>query len=125
MLDTKSAPKTGEGAWLWLIKIVTGPILVVIAFIHLVVNHSLGSAPGGLLTYQDVVAYYQNPLIPAMEIIFLITVVTHCLIGVRSIVLDLQPSKGALKAWDWALLLLGSGTVLYGIWLALKIASYS
>jgi succinate dehydrogenase / fumarate reductase membrane anchor subunit len=124
VLDIKSAPKTGEGAWLWLIKIATGPILIIVAFVHLIVNHNLGSAAGGLLTYEDVVRYYQNPLIPAMEILFLISVVTHSLIGLRSIILDLQPGQGTLKGLDWLFILVGAGSVIYGIWLVLKIASF-
>ena len=115
-----SAPKSGENAWLWLVKILTGPLLVILLGIHLVVNHFL--AQTGLLTYANVVAYYRNPIIPIMEIAFLITVVTHSLIGLRGILLDLKPSRGALKVIDWLFLIVGVFAIAYGIWLALTIA---
>jgi succinate dehydrogenase hydrophobic anchor subunit len=80
-------------------------------------------AEGGLLTYADVIAYYQNPLIPAMEILFLATVVTHSLIGLRGIILDLKPSRSILKVIDWIFVIVGISAVSYGTWLALTIAS--
>ena len=52
MIETKSSPKSGENSWLWLLKIVTGFLVVIILAIHLVVNHLV--APGGLLTYKEV-----------------------------------------------------------------------
>lgn len=116
-----SAPKSGETAWLWLVKIITGPLLIIFILIHFIVNHF--AAENGLLTYADVIAYYKNPLIPAMEICFLATVVTHSLIGLRGIILDLKPSRSTLKAIDWILVILGITAVSYGTWLALIIAS--
>ena len=56
-----SGPRPGENTWIWLIKIITGPLLVFLVLLHLVVNHYLGSLPSGLMTYDDIVAYFQNP----------------------------------------------------------------
>ena len=116
-----SASKSGENTWLWLIKILTGPLLLIILAIHLTVNHFLGQT--GLLTYADIIAYYRNPIIPAMEIVFLATVVTHSLSGLRGILLDLKPARNVLRIIDWILALLGISAVVYGTWLALTIAS--
>jgi len=116
-----SAPRTGENTWIWLIKIVTGPLLVVLLLIHFIVNHFIGQ--NGLLTYADVVAYYKNPIVPIMEICFLAAVVTHSLSGLRGIFLDLKPSRGLLKAADWFFVAVGVLAVVYGAWLALTIAS--
>ena len=118
-----SAPRSGENSWLWLVKIVTGPLLIILILVHFIVNHFIGQ--NGLLTYADVVAYYNNPLIPLMEILFLATVVTHSLSGLRGIILDLKPSRGVLTAVDWLLALVGVAAVSYGAWLALVIASRS
>ncbi len=117
-----SAPRAGETTWLWLIKIATGPLLVLVIILHFTVNHFVGEA-SGLMTYAQIVQYYRNPIIPAIEIIFLITVVTHCLIGLRGIILDLKPSSSTLKVLDWIFILVGVGSVVYGIWLALAIAA--
>ncbi|MEO8357645.1 MAG: hypothetical protein ABI621_17205 [Chloroflexota bacterium] len=118
-----SRPRPGETTWLWLIKIVSGPLLLVVLVLHFTVNHYLGSLSSGLMTYDDIIRYFQNPIIPAIEILFLITVVTHSLIGLRGIVLDMNPSRQVLRAVTWLLSLLGVASVIYGIWLALTIAS--
>lgn len=118
-----SGPRPGENTWIWLIKIVTGPLLVIILGLHFIVNHYLGSLSSGLMTYEDVIKYFQNPIIPAIEILFLITVVTHSLIGLRGILLDLNPSRRTLSFVTWVLVLLGISSIVYGIWLALTIAS--
>ena len=118
-----SGPRPGENTWIWLVKIVTGPLLLVILGLHLTVNHYLGSAASGLMTHADVIRYFQNPIIPAIEILFLISVVTHSLIGLRGIVLDLNPSRATLRLITWLLGLLGVSSIAYGTWLALTIAS--
>ena len=122
-INTQSAstPRSGENAWLWLLKIVTGGLLVILLGIHLVVNHFVDE--NGLLTYADVIAYYQNPIIPIMEISFLAAVVTHSLTGLRGIVLDLKPSRNLLRVLDVILVIAGISVVAYGIWLVLVIVS--
>jgi len=62
-------------------------------------------------------------LIPGIEILFLSMVVTHSLIGLRGIILDMNPSRNVLSVVTWLFSLLGVFSVLYGIWLALTIAS--
>src|SRR5512141_2165343 len=57
-----SGPRPGENTWIWLIKIATGPLLVLVLILHLIVNHYLGSMQSGLMTYDDVVRYFQNPV---------------------------------------------------------------
>jgi len=120
-LITTPTPKMREGAWLWLFKIFAGLMIVVLLGIHFVVNHLV--APGGLLSYADVIRYYQNPIIPIMEILFLAFVVSHALVGLRSIILDLNPPDQFLRVLDIVLIIAGAGAIIYGIWLALKIAS--
>jgi succinate dehydrogenase hydrophobic anchor subunit len=117
------APRSGETTWVWLIKIVTGPLLFIVLILHFAVNHYLGSMSSGLMTYDDVIAYYQNLIIPAIEILFLVTVVTHCLIGLRGIILDMNPSRAVLRAVTWLLSLLGVSSIVYGIWLTFTIAA--
>jgi succinate dehydrogenase hydrophobic anchor subunit len=121
MLQTTSSPKAGETTWLWLFKMLSGPLIIVILIIHFIVNHFIGQ--NGLLTYADVVKYYQNPIIPIMEIIFLIFVVSHALIGLRSIILDLHPSKSALSVINWLFTIVGAISIIYGIWLVTAIVS--
>lgn len=119
MLETPSIPKPREGAWLWLYKIIAGLLIVVLLGVHFIVNHLI--APEGLLTYQEVVQYYTHPIVPIMEIAFLIFVVSHALVGLRSILLDLNPSEKLLKYLDGILVLAGAGSIIYGIWLIVVI----
>jgi len=87
------------------------------------VNHLL--APEGLLTYQEVIRYYSFAIVPVMEIIFLVVVIFHSFVGLRSIILDLNPSNRVMKFVDYILVILGGAAVVYGTWLALLISKQS
>ncbi len=116
MMNTRSTPKPGETSWLWMLKIFSGLLILVILIIHFLVNHFL--APEGLLSFEEILAYYKNfPIVPIMEGFFLVFVVSHSLLGVRSIVLDLNPSKRASQIVDVILVGIGVVSVVYGIWL--------
>ena len=121
IIQNISKPRAGESTWLWLIKILTGGLLVILLLVHLIVNHFV--VEGGLMTYANVVAYFQNPWIVFMEICFLATVVSHSLIALRSILLDMNPAPNVLNIINWVLGVVGVGAVVYGVWLALTIAS--
>jgi succinate dehydrogenase hydrophobic anchor subunit len=110
-----SVRKPNESVWLWLAKIVSGLLVVVVILIHVVVNHLV--VQGGLLNYAQVVAYLSMPGIALLETCFLIVVVTHSLIGARSIVLDLGPSQKATRIMDIFLVTVGAVAIVYGIWL--------
>ncbi len=114
-------PKSRENAWWWFYKAFSGVMIIVILTIHLVVNHFV--APQGLLTYADVVRYYQHPIIPIMEILFVVFAVSHALVGLRGILLVLKPTRAFLSAATWAFSALGAVAIIYGIWLILTIAS--
>lgn len=122
-IPSTPAPRMGETAWLWIFKILTGPLLVVLLAVHLTVNHLV--ADTGLMTWTDVIRYFDNPWIVIMEIIFLATVVTHSLLGIRGILLDMNPPRKILKLMDWAFFIFGTCVTLYGLWLALTISSLS
>lgn len=115
MLTSRSVPKSRENTWLWLFKIISGVLIIVVLLIHFVVNHFIGE--NALLSFADIVAYYKNPIIPIMEGFFLVFVVSHSLVGLRSIILDLKPSDSTLKVVDVLLVLVGIGFIGYGIWL--------
>jgi succinate dehydrogenase / fumarate reductase membrane anchor subunit len=121
MIETKSAPKAGEGTWLWLLKIISGGLIVILMLVHFIVNHFV--AEGALLTWADVIAYFSNPWIVLMEIIFLVVVIAHGLTGLRSVILDLKPSPRIQTVVDIILVAVGLVSTGYGIWLALTVAS--
>jgi succinate dehydrogenase / fumarate reductase membrane anchor subunit len=120
-MQLAAAPRARENSWLWLAKVLSGVLVLGLLLVHLVVNHFV--AQGGLLTYADVLAYYANPLIPLMEGVFLLLVVTHALLGVRGILLDLELAPALIRVLDGALVAVGVGAVGYGVWLLQAIAS--
>jgi succinate dehydrogenase hydrophobic anchor subunit len=113
--------KNQENIWLWLIKIMFGFVILFLLGLHFLVNHLI--APEGLLSYNDVVRYYSNPAIPIIEIAFIIFVTTHALLGVRSIILDLNPAPRIVRVLDPLFITIGAGVIIYSIWLILTIAS--
>ena len=119
MAATSSISKPREGTWLWLYKMVAGGLIVVLLGVHFIVNHLV--APEGLLNYNDVLRYYTNPIVPIMEVAFLIFVISHALIGLRSIILDLNPSEKLLHRIDIIFVAAGAAFTIYGIWLVVVI----
>jgi succinate dehydrogenase hydrophobic anchor subunit len=111
---------TAENAWLWIVKAGAGLFIVFVMGLHFIVNHAI--SPDGLLSYADVVRYYQNPWVVAMEIFFLVFVVGHALLGLRGILLDLNPSPRVMFFANRIFILAGLFAVVYGIWLALIVA---
>ena len=99
----------------WLLQAGSGVALTILLAVHLIVNH--WAAPHGLLTYNDVIHYYDLPGIVWMESIFLIVVTIHCLLGIHAIILDLNVSAGIRHILAKSLILLGGIAILYGLWL--------
>lgn len=108
-----------ENYALWGLKTIAGIFILGILGIHYVVNHLI--APGGLLSYSDILAYYQNPIVPIMEIAFLVLVVVHASLGVRSIILDMHLSKTIHSILDIGLFTLGAIAIGYGIWIIVRV----
>jgi succinate dehydrogenase / fumarate reductase, membrane anchor subunit len=121
-MSIPSEPKARENASLWMIKIFAGLLIVVLLGLHFIVNHMV--APNGLLSWADVVRYYKNPIIPIVEVLFLIAAVSHSLIGTRSILLDLKPGRRLLQILDVIFIGVGVTAVIYGIWLVVVVASF-
>jgi succinate dehydrogenase hydrophobic anchor subunit len=122
-MDTAiSQPKRGETTWLWLLKIITGVLVVLILGVHLVVNHLV--SPDGLLTFQQVVVYLSNPWVALMEGTFLVLAVFHALLGVRSVILDLHPSVRMIRGMDIVFSIVGVVAIIYGIWLLRAIQAH-
>lgn len=116
-MDNKSISR--QGNILWLAQAIFGILLVILLSIHLIVNH--WAAPQGLLTYADIIRYYDFPGIAIMEAAFLVVVTSHCLLGLYSILLDLNLRPSATRILAQILIILGGITVIYGIYLITKI----
>ena len=123
MIETKSTPKPNEGIWLWLIKMVTALLIILFLLLHFIINHLTGTAGGGLLTFNEILQLYTSPGYLLLEAVFLTTVVSHGLIGLRGIFLDLNPTRKVMRIIDPLLLIFGIGFVVYGIWLLFAVAA--
>lgn len=82
---------------------------------HFIANHFI--ARGGLRDFADVVAYLRNPIVLVLELLFLLFVTTHALLGVRAILLDLGFSGRGERRLSRLLTGVGVLTVGYGVWL--------
>ena len=107
----------------WFLQAGLGILLVVLLAVHLIVNHWI--APHGLLTYADVLRYYDHPGIVWMEAAFLIVVTVHCLLGIHAIILDLNVSSRIAYIFAWLLILIGATAIVYGLWLIQTIHALS
>jgi succinate dehydrogenase hydrophobic anchor subunit len=98
-------------AWLW--QVFTGVGLVILLGLHFIANHFV--AKGGLRDFAEVVAYLRNPVVLGLEVLFLLCVTTHALLGVRAILLDFGLSEPTERRLDQILKVVGVLTVGYGL----------
>ena len=118
MQTTATAPtrsQTGLGTLGWIWQAVTGAGLIFLSALHMVAQHFV--VEGGLRDYQDVQEYLRNPVILALEVLFLISVTSHALLGVRAILFDFGLKPATEKRISQALTVFGLLAVAYGIWL--------
>jgi len=97
--------------WLW--QVFTGVGLVILLGLHLIANHFI--AKGGLRNFADVVVYLRSPIFLVLEVLFLVVVATHAMLGVRAILMDFGLSDRAEKRLSQSLTLVGVLTVGYGL----------
>lgn len=104
---------------LWLIQAVSGLLLVLLLGLHMIAHHFV--VEGGLRNFQQVLDYVSNPVIFFLEVVFLVVVTAHAMLGLRAIVRDLNLSPAAARATDWVLAVVGAAALIYGVWLAVAI----
>jgi succinate dehydrogenase / fumarate reductase membrane anchor subunit len=98
-------------SWLW--QVITGVGLVFLLGFHLVAQHFI--VKGGLRDFADVVTYLRNPLVLVLEVLFLVCVATHAMLGVRAILLDFGLTDRAEQWLSRVLTGVGILTVGYGL----------
>ena len=105
----------------WLVQAGLGVLLVILLGVHLTVNHF--AAPQRLLTYADVIRYFDVPEIAWMESAFLVVVTVHGALGLHSILLDLNLPVRATRIGTVILALLCLTAIAYGLWLTQTIVA--
>jgi succinate dehydrogenase hydrophobic anchor subunit len=101
----------------------TGVALLILLGVHMVANHFVVESVGGLRSYRQVLDYIRHPVILATESVFLLVVTVHAMLGVRGVILDLDPSPRARRWIDAGLIALGVLTLAYGYFLVGTLAS--
>jgi succinate dehydrogenase hydrophobic membrane anchor protein len=102
----------GTSGWLW--QVITGVGLVLLLGLHIIAQHFI--ATGGLRDFAEVLAYLRNPVFLVLEVLFLVVVATHAMLGVRAILLDFGISTRVEMLLSRALTGVGVLTVGYGLW---------
>jgi succinate dehydrogenase hydrophobic anchor subunit len=115
LINTGVRPRTGAGSWSWVWQAVTGVGIVFLIGLHMIAHHFV--VEGGLRNFEQVRDYLRHPVILPLELLFLIVVASHALLGVRAILFDLGLSDGAERRVTQVLTVLGVLTVGYGLWL--------
>lgn len=109
-----------DTSWIsWLLQLLSGLLLILLLALHMIAHHFI--VEGGLRTYSEVIDYISNPIIFALEVIFMIIVAPHAMLGLYSIVLDLGPGVRARRIIGWIFAAITVVTVGFGIWLAIAL----
>jgi succinate dehydrogenase hydrophobic anchor subunit len=116
-------PRGGRSGRSWTATTLTGLGLLVLLAIHMVANHFVVRSVGGLRSYRQVLEYISDPAIFTIEAIFLLFVTVHAMLGVRGVLLDLDPSPRTRRWIDAGLVALGLATLAYGYFLIGTLAS--
>jgi len=121
MMDNRFEQKPAP-SWGWIWQAITGAGLIVLLALHMIANHFV--APEGIRDFQQVIEYLRTPIIVILEVLFLVFVTGHALLGVRAILFDFGLSERTEKRVSLALTVIGVLTVAYGLWLTWTITQY-
>ena len=108
---------TQSGTWIW--QALTGVVLVILLSLHMIVHHFV--VEGGLRDFEQVLDYIGNPIVVVIEVVFLLVVTYHAMVGVRAILFDLEMSARTKTLITRVLTVLGIIMAAWGIFLALAL----
>jgi succinate dehydrogenase hydrophobic anchor subunit len=112
---------TQTRVWRW--TAFTGVALLVLVTIHMIAHHFVVESIGGLRTYRQILDYIANPVMFTIECTFLVVVTIHAMLGLRSVLFDLNFGARARARINRGLVALGALTVVYGLALIGTLAS--
>jgi succinate dehydrogenase hydrophobic anchor subunit len=107
----------------WKATAYSGVALLLLVTVHMVAHHFVVKEVGGLRTYAQVLDYVSNPVMFVIEVLFLVVVTTHAMLGLRSVLFDFGLSARSKRMVARGLLMLGIVTVAYGVTLIGVLAS--
>ena len=104
-----------RGTRSWLGQAFTGILLLPLLGLHVIANHFV--VPGGERDFAEVASYMGNPGIVVLEVLFLVVVTSHAMLGLRAVLFDVGVPLRFRRGVTAALTVVGAGTVAYGLWL--------
>lgn len=107
--------KESKSSLLYIGQVISGLLLVLLLGLHIIAQHFI--VKGGLRTYQEVLNYVANPVLSVIEIIFVIVVTIHAMLGFRAILVDLNLNERLKVFLDRVIIFVAIITILYGIYL--------
>jgi succinate dehydrogenase hydrophobic anchor subunit len=110
--------KVARQSLAWIGQAVSGILLIVIVLLHMYFHHFQS---GGLLSASEVMTHVSSNAIFILEILFILFVTYHAMLGVRAILFDLKLGDAARRRVTVGLTLLGVVTAVYGVILAVLI----
>ncbi len=111
----KNTTRQDAAGTVWIIQAISGLLLIFLLGLHMIAHHFI--VDGGLRNFEEVIAYISNPIIFILEVLFLIVVAPHAMLGMQGIVMDLGPSEGTTRIINWVFGILTILIIAYGIWL--------
>lgn len=97
----------------FVLQVVSGVALIFLLGLHMVAQHFI--VPTGLRFYGDVIDWLRNPVMIVIEVLFLVFVTYHALVGLRAILFDFGFSERTEKRITLVLWVVGIATVVYGV----------
>jgi succinate dehydrogenase hydrophobic anchor subunit len=94
-------------------QVVSGAALLVLLTLHMISQHFV--VPTGLRYYQDVLDWLASPVVIVLEVLFLVFVTYHALVGVRAILFDFGFSERTEHRITNLLWVVGIVTIVYGV----------
>ena len=117
------APRSARTARDWRITTLTGVALLGLLLVHMIGHHFVVDEVGGLRSYDQVLDYVAHPVIFTIESFFLLFVTLHAMLGLRGVLLDLDPTPRLRRVIDVGAVVLGLATLAYGYFLIGTLAS--
>jgi succinate dehydrogenase cytochrome b556 subunit len=117
-----SETQPGRGGSLaWISQVISGVLLLLLLGVHIVMQHFV--VKGGLGDYTQVVSYLANPVVLAVEILFVIVLVWHAMLGLRAVLLDFGFGRRGQALITRGVVVLGAVTAGYSFWLIATLAA--
>jgi succinate dehydrogenase hydrophobic anchor subunit len=117
---SETQPARG-GSLAWIFQVTSGVLLAGLLGAHIVTQHFV--VKGGLRDHAQVLSYLSNPVVLAVESLFVIVLIWHAMLGLRAVLLDFGFGRRGQALITRGVVALGAVTVAYSFWLIATLAA--